>query len=234
MPDAAASSPATPAPCALPVLIDAPADPGTTKGQPATHPTLLHRAYQSASAYFSKYRGLGKPPPPLPALSEVFWSCIGAFIGIVILASTTYNGLAESSQFTLLVGSMGATAVLVYAAPTAPLSQPRNVIGGHVVSAVVGVAIRILIGDMACGGSCAWLSSALAVSLSICAMLVTGTLHPPGGATALIAATAEPGIRRLGWWFLLFPSGFGGVIMVAVGLVVNNLSPQRTYPQRWL
>ena len=220
-----------PVPCDSPVL-DTPADPGAVKGQPATHPTLLHQAY----TYLGKYRGLGKPSPPLPAVAEVFWSCIGAFIGIAILASATYNGLAESSQssFTLLIGSMGATAVLVYAVPTAPLSQPRTVIGGHVISAVVGVAIRVLIGDMACGGSCAWLSSALAVSLSIGAMLVTGTLHPPGGAAALIAATAEPGIRRLGWWFILFPSGFGAAIMVAVGLVVNNLSPQRTYPQRWL
>lgn len=186
--------------------------------------------------YFAKWHGLHKAAPPLPSLAEVVWSFVGAFVGIAVLAALTHDVLASSASptFVLIIGSMGATAVLVYAAPTAPLSQPRNVIGGHALSAVVGVAIRILIGDMACGGRCSWLSAALSVSLSIAVMLGTGTLHPPGGATALIAATADPAIRALGWWYVLFPAVLGAVIMVAIGLVVNNLSSDRVYPQRWL
>lgn len=191
---------------------------------------------QHTSQYLQKCRGLGKVPPPRRTLWDLFWSFLGAFCGIATIAALTYNALDHSSEsFTLIVGSMGATATLVYAAPDSPLAQPRNTIGGSVVSAVVGVAVRVLVLDMACNqaASCKWLVAALAVSLAIVAMIFTETLHPPGGALALIAATADPSIRALGWWYILFPALISSVIMVLIGVILNNFAAARVYPQRW-
>jgi CBS domain-containing membrane protein len=91
-----------------------------------------------------------------------------------------------------LIGSFGASSVLIYGIINSPLAQPRNLIGGHVISAFVGVLVYKLIpGNL-------WLSSALSVSLSIVAMQITKTLHPPGGATALIANLPSAKIQALG------------------------------------
>ncbi len=170
--------------------------------------------------------------------TEIVWSFIGSFSGIAILAALTEKLSVSTTYPSLLfiIGSMAATAVLIYAVPSAPLSQPRNVIGGHILSAVIGVAVRVVIVDIACSGGCLWLGAALSVSFAIAGMQASGTLHPPGGATALIAVMGGAGITSLGWWYVIFPAAVGSMIMVFVGLVLNNLSqaPERSYPQRWL
>ena len=97
-----------------------------------------------------------------------------SFLGILAVSSLHYW-----TDLTGLIGSFGATAVLLYDAIDSPLSQPRNLIGGHVLSALVGCSVHVLL-----GASAPWLGCALAVSLSIMLMDLTKTLHPPGGATA--------------------------------------------------
>ena len=108
--------------------------------------------------------------------------------------------------------------------------------GGHVLSATIGVGVRMAVVDRL--GGPVWLGSALAVSLSIGAMMASGTLHPPGGATALIAVIGEAAIVRLGFLFVLVPAAAGAAIMLAVALVVNNLDRHRPgldkgWPLRW-
>ncbi len=83
-------------------------------------------------------------------------------------------------------------------------------------------------------GATPWLAAALAVSLAIAAMLATKTVHPPGGATALIAVIGGPGVHTLGFLYPFVPAGLGALILLAVGLVVNNLSKNRSYPAYWL
>jgi CBS-domain-containing membrane protein len=78
-----------------------------------------------------------------------------------------------------------------------------------------------------------WLAAALAVSLSIAAMHATKTLHPPGGATALIAVISGPKILHLGYLYVLIPVAAGAVIMLLVALLVNNLALGRRYPEFW-
>ncbi|CAE8633848.1 unnamed protein product, partial [Polarella glacialis] len=136
------------------------------------------------SNYFKKFAGDGTKSPPRVPLTEVLWSFIGTVCGIGCVAALHWN-FAElnDASLVMIIGSFGATAVLVYGAPSVPLSQPRNVIGGHTVSAIVGVSVRMVISDMICQGGCYWASSALAVALAISAMQLTKTLHPPGGAT---------------------------------------------------
>ena len=108
----------------------------------------------------------------------------------------------------LIIGSFGASAVLVFGAPQSPLARPRNVLGGHVISALAGVFFAQLFPDSV------GLAAGLAVGSAIVLMLVTGTLHPPGGATALIAVTGGPAILALGYLYVLVPCLTGALILL--------------------
>lgn len=127
----------------------------------------------------------------------------------------------------MIIGSFGASAVLIYGAVRSPLAQPRNLFGGHVLSALVGVAFFSVF------PSELWLASALAVSTAIALMHATKTLHPPGGATALIAVIGGDSIHSLGFLYVLFPVASGVLIMLIVALVVNNIPTRRRYPEFW-
>ena len=123
-----------------------------------------------------------------------------------------------------LIGSFGASSVLIYGAIQSPLSQPRNLVGGHLISALVGVTIYQALPDII------WLTAPLAVSLSIVFMQITKTLHPPGGATALIAIMGSEKVKALGYWYVLSPVLTGSLILLVVALVFNNMTPYRKYP----
>lgn len=156
---------------------------------------------------------------------EHLWTLIGAFVGIGTI------GLLQSTQFgeqdnVFLIGSFGASAVLVYGAPGSPFAQPRNLIGGHLVSAFVGVCFHMLIpGNY-------WLAAASAVSVAIVGMQITHSMHPPGGATALIANIGSEKIKSLGFGYILSPVLSGVLILLLVALIVNNIPKERKYPNR--
>lgn len=155
---------------------------------------------------------------------EHIWTFIGSFLGIGIIGwlNSKYVSVADNI---FLIGSFGASAVLVYGVINSPLAQPRNVIGGHVICAVTGVVIhRLIPGQL-------WLSSSLSVSLSIVLMQITKTLHPPGGATALIANIGSPKIQALGFYYVLSPVLSGVIILILVALVCNNATSHRSYPR---
>ncbi len=154
---------------------------------------------------------------------EHFWTFLGSFFGIGLI------GVISSKHFTasdnlFLIGSFGASSVLIYGVINSPLAQPRNLIGGHVICALVGVTIYKLIPDQI------WLSAALSVSLSIVAMQITKTLHPPGGATALIANIGSPKIHALGYFYVLNPVLAGCIILLCVAIIFNNSTSHRQYP----
>lgn len=123
-----------------------------------------------------------------------------------------------------LIGSFGASLVLVYGAIQSPLSQPRNLVGGHVISGLAGVAMYKVFPDIL------WLAAPLAVSFSIILMQITKTLHPPGGATALIAVIGTEKIKAMGFWYFLSPVLTGCLILLVVALVFNNMTKNRIYP----
>lgn len=158
-------------------------------------------------------------------ISPVFWSWIGSFIGISVLANMhSLVGHISGGTLTLMIGSFGASAVLAYCAIESPLAKPRNIIGGHMLSALVGVTVYKLFGGDY------WLASALAVSVAIVAMQLTDTVHPPGGATALIAVTGGPAIYKLGYLYALMPVALGAVVIVIIAIAVNNIPAGRKYP----
>jgi len=154
---------------------------------------------------------------------EHFWSFLGAFFGIGIIAFLQSHYLLEQENV-FLIGSFGASSVLIYGAIQSPLAQPRNLIGGHVISALVGVTVFKIVPDIL------WLSAPLAVAFSIVLMQYTKTLHPPGGATALIAVTSTGKIPELGYWYALSPVFSGCVILLIVALFFNNITKNRSYP----
>lgn len=164
--------------------------------------------------------------PPMVSLSEIIWSWIGGFIGIGIVAYINYN-LLSGKDLLMIVGSFGASAVLIYGAIKSPLAQPRNFVGGHIVSALTGVTSYQLF------GSEMWLASAVAVATAIALMHLTKTLHPPGGATALIAVIGDKRIHDLGYLYALTPVGAGALILLTAALLVNNIPKNRKYPEYW-
>lgn len=179
--------------------------------------------------YFKKMRGGGISPPRKP-FREIGLSFAGAFFGIYLISVMNRFMEIETLSHLYVVGSFGASAVLLYGAPQAEFSQPRNLIGGHLISAIIGVALfKYACLDIAILG-------ALAVSLSIVAMHLTRTLHPPGGATALIAIIGTEQIHNLGFMYVISPILLGAMILLFVALFVNNLSrnQQRHYPRYWM
>lgn len=152
------------------------------------------------------------------------WSFLGAFTGILLIALFHEKLLLNRLENIFLIGSFGASCVLIYGAIQSPLAQPRNLVGGHVISAVLGVTIYKLVPDTL------WLAAPLAVSLSIVAMQVTKTLHPPGGATALIAVIGTPRVKELGYWYVVSPVLSGCIILLIVALIFNNMTADRSYP----
>ncbi len=176
--------------------------------------------------YFNKMKGNTKSPPVV-SLSEIIWSWIGAFLGIAAVAYINYN-ILEKTDLVMVIGSFGASAVLIYGAIKSPLAQPRNLIGGHVFSAIIGVtSYQLLSSNM-------WLAGAVAVATAIAFMHATKTLHPPGGATALIAVIGSEKIHSLGYLYAIIPAGLGAIIMLAIALLVNNIPKNRRYPEFWL
>ncbi len=176
--------------------------------------------------YLGKMRGSTRGSPPRVSNSEVLWSWVGAFLGIMTVA-WVQGMFFTGSDLTLMIGSFGASAVLAYGAVRSPLAQPRNLVGGHVISALIGVTAWQLFHqhpDFA---------AAVAVATAIAAMHLTRTLHPPGGATALIAVIGSDKIHGLGYLYVVIPATVGPLLLLAIALLVNNIPKSRRYPEIW-
>lgn len=151
------------------------------------------------------------------SLKFATWGLLSGMISILAIFAVT-----KVAGFPLLIGSFGASAVLLFGANDSPLAQPRNVVGGHLISAAVAVSIVALLGSGP-------FAIALAVGLSIFLMDVTRTTHPPGGATALIGVQGLAGPE-----FILVPVLVGVVILLVVALFTNNIVHHRQYPKHWI
>jgi CBS-domain-containing membrane protein len=171
-------------------------------------------------------KGSTKGSPPRVNNREILWSWFGAFVGIGTLAVCGDLFFSRHDSI-LMLGSFGASAVLVYGAIRSPLAQPRNLIGGHVLSAIIGVAVWKLLHHYP------GLAEATAVATAIALMHMTRTLHPPGGATALIAVIGSPDIHSLGFYYVVMPATIGPLILLVIALLVNNIPETRRYPEIW-
>jgi CBS-domain-containing membrane protein len=168
----------------------------------------------------------GTSNPTEVSVADTFWGWLGSFVGISLVAAVNQYVL-EGTDLLMIIGSFGASAVLIYGAISSPLAQPRNLVGGHVISAVIGVTVYMCISDPI------WLASGLSVSLAIAVMHLTKTVHPPGGATALIAVIGSAKVHALGYLYVLVPVGAGALLMLTVAVILNNLRKDKQYPKFW-
>lgn len=137
-------------------------------------------------------------------------------MGIFIVAEA-----AAGLQVTLLLGSFGASCVLLFGYPEAAFAQPANAVLGHLISAAFGLFFLHVVGPQP------W-SLACALGCAIAAMMITRTVHPPAGSNPVIVFLSHPG-----WGFLIFPVLSGAVLLTAVALVFHTVVRKRPYPMYW-
>lgn len=166
--------------------------------------------------FISKLRGDSASLPPRPPLRQILLAWAGGFLAIISIAAS-----GDLLASTLLLGSFGASCVLVFGYPDLPFSQPRNLVVGHVLSTLVGLLCLHLLGPSH------W-SLALALGSAIALMMATRSVHPPAGSNPVIVFLAQPG-----WDFLLFPTLSGALLMLLVALIYNNATRSARYPKYW-
>lgn len=159
-----------------------------------------------------------------------FWSLVGAFCGLAVVAAV-FNNTASIQRHAppAFIASFGASAILEYNAVRSPLGQPRNALLGHTFSAIIGVGVSKLFQLHSNYEQIKWIAGAVGCAIASAVMLLTGTVHPPGGASAVLAAT-EPAVTAMGWFFVPLVM-WGATLMIIVGLFVNNI--QRQFPMYW-
>ena len=155
---------------------------------------------------------------------QIISSVTACFAILVLLLFVQYVDLGLPFKM-LVLASMGASAFLLFVAPHSPLAQPWPVIGGHLVSAFIGVACAQLIPELP-------LAAALAVLLSVFVMHILHCLHPPSAATAMIAVLGGSEVHALGWQFCYEVVAINAGLMVVMAIIFNNLVPGRRYPIR--
>lgn len=175
----------------------------------------------SLSVLLKNWQTANQPIPSRLSKKAIALAWIGAFLAIVSVAS-----LQSVLDTPLILGSFGASCLLVYAYPTSPFAQPRNVIGGHFVATFTGLVVMNLFGVTP-------ITMAVGVATAIALMLLLKVPHPPAGSNPLIVMLA-----LAKWDFLFTPTLFGSMIVIAVALIFNNLSTDnenkaRKYPMYW-
>lgn len=164
-----------------------------------------------------KMRGDGASPPPRSSLSVIVATVVAA---IAVIGGLSY--LTHALEVMLLLGTFGASALLVFAYPDSPFCQPRNVILGHLIGAITGLVFLQF-----CPVS--WWCDALAVGTAIGLMKLTRTVHPPACSNPLIIFALKPS-----WTFLLFPTLAGAALIIIVALFYHNLRREARWPKYWL
>ncbi|KAJ1895555.1 hypothetical protein LPJ66_004526 [Kickxella alabastrina] len=172
-----------------------------------------------------------EPTPAPPVLIWSLYSGFTSFLAISLLGIIQIYGPAiHTHNLPFAIAPAGASAVLLFAVPSSPLSQPRTVVMSHVISAQVGVFMYEAFKHA--DESLVWLSGALAVGLAVVLMGLLNCYHPPAGATAYLAGFFSADVKRVGWWFPLYPVLPVSLVMVTVAVVVNNVC--RVYPLYWI
>jgi len=160
-----------------------------------------------------------------PQFMEALITFCCCFAGVALLG-VLVDSLVGGMEGVMLIPSFGASSLMVFGAPLSPFAQPRNVVGGHILSALSGVFAYNLLGT-------GWAAAALAVAMAGALMHLTTTMHPPGGATALLAVIGDPRVHAQGYSYAFMPVGVGMVVIVVLAVLINNLVLRRQYPTHW-
>jgi CBS-domain-containing membrane protein len=154
--------------------------------------------------------------PPRAPFKDISLAFVGGFLALATLAL-----MADQLSTALVLGSFGASCVLVFGFPDVPFSQPRNVILGHLLSSLIGLAFTHAFGAT-------WWSVGLATGSAIAVMMLTRTVHPPAGSNPVIVFLSQPA-----WSFALFPTLAGALLVVLIALLYHNLTRETRWPKYW-
>jgi CBS-domain-containing membrane protein len=147
---------------------------------------------------------------------RIFAGWAGSFLAILLIA-----GLAQITKQPLILGSFGASCVLLFGFPEGPFSQPRNLVLGHVLASAIGLVALTLFGP-------GTLPMALATATAVAAMMALRCVHPPAGSNPVIIFLTQPD-----WTFLLMPAAAGSVLLLLAAMAFNNIGTGRRYPLSW-
>jgi CBS domain-containing membrane protein len=131
--------------------------------------------------------------------------------------------LGSDWHIPLLMAPLAASSVILFGLPASPLARPWAVIVGHIVSALAGVTVAHWVPNL-------MVASGLSVAVSILAMTLTRSLHPPGGSTALIAVVGGPAVAAAGYSYAWVPVGANALLLVVIGMVYHRLITGHRYP----
>lgn len=154
---------------------------------------------------------------------DVVRLCAGVVLAVGAAALASWLAGGGDSVLPLVAAPLGASAVMVFGLPASPLAQPFPLVAGNTLSALIGVAAgKLLPGPV--------LPGVAAVAAALAAMALCHCLHPPGAATALLAATGGRAIEARGWLFVADPVLLESAVVLAVALAYHRLTGHR-YPQ---
>ncbi|MCW8930536.1 MAG: HPP family protein [Gammaproteobacteria bacterium] len=167
-------------------------------------------------SYIKKFMGQSAPLPSRANFTDISFVWLGAFLAAAIISA-----LAFYSKQPLILGSFGASIFVLFILPDTPFAQPRNVIGGHLISTLSGLVFFHMV-------SPEWWSMALALATALSLMQLLRVSHPPAGSNPFIVF-----LVAANWDFLIMPTLIGALLLILVALFYNNLSSQRHYPKYW-
>ena len=200
-----------------------------------TNPYTPRPPFRLLPAPIGRFFGYRKPDskPQQPHILIVWAFCfLGAFCGVSLIEGVYLNlPRLDGHVVPVIIASFGASAILSYNTIETPLAQPRNLVFGHFLSALVGMCITKLFELLPSAefDKLRWLAGSISVGAASVVMGMTKTVHPPAGATALLCATL-PEITELGWWYLALVL-LGCMLMLVSALIINNIA--RRYPIYW-
>ena len=195
------------------------------------NPWIPHNRLDRLPKPISHFLGYRSKPSKEPASwIQWIWTFVATFLGILLVGAVyKYAPGITAHHPPVIVASLGASAILDYNAIRSPLAQPRNAVFGHALSAITGVAVSKLFQLNTNFINIQWIAGAVACAVASLTMTLTNTIHPPGGATAVLAATNAQTIA-MGWWFVPVLIT-GTLVQLGVALLVNNI--MRQYPIYW-
>lgn len=148
-------------------------------------------------------------------------SVVGAFIATLCASFFSFS-ILQAENNSMVLASTGASAILIFGVPHSPVSQPWPLVGGHVISAFIGVSCYFLIANPIVAASAA-------IGIAMLAMHHTGSMHPPGGATAVTAVVGGSMVHELGYYFLIVPVFFNSIILLSIAMAVATLREQNPF-----
>ncbi len=155
---------------------------------------------------------------------EFMISIIGAFIATLI-ASFFSNMILEAEDTHLILASTGASAILIFSLPFSPVSQPWNLVGGHLISAFVGVSCYLFVPNEL-------LASSLSIPLAMLFMHHLRCMHPPGGATAITAVIGGANVHALGYAFIVIPVFVNAIILLSIAMAIATFRDENPFEVR--